>query len=115
MPATQPSIGRVLHAWPLLQLAILALPLLALVLLLVRPGLQRGARALDLAALTTSTMLATFTITVLGDGLADAAKQGHLVVNAALAFLIVAAFAAWPTRSASHSFPVGPAKAGIQR
>jgi len=115
MPATQPSIGRVLHAWPLLQLAILALPLLALVLLLVRPGLRRGARALDLAALTTSTMLATFAITVLGDGLADAAKQGHLVVNAALAFLIVAVFAAWPTRSASHSFPVGPAKAGIQR
>jgi hypothetical protein len=101
MPATQPSIGRVLHAWPLLQLAILGLPLLALVVLLVRPGLRHGARALDFAALTATTMLATFAITVLGDGLADAAKQGHLVVNAALAFFFVAAFAAWPTRSHS--------------
>ena len=35
--------------------------------------------------------------------------------NNVLDVLIVAVFAAWPTRSASHSFPVGPAKAGIQR
>ena len=75
------------------------MPFFVLVALLVRPGLRRSARALDLAALTAATMLATFAITVLGDGLADAAKQGHLVVNAALAFLIAAVFAASPPRS----------------
>jgi len=98
MPTTQPSLGRPLHAWPLLQLTILALPLLGLIILFVRPGLRRGSRALDFATLTVSTMLATFAITVLGDGLADAAKQGHLVVNAALAFLIVGAITTWPAR-----------------
>ena len=85
-----PSIGHTLHAQPLLQLALLALPLLALVALLVRPGLRAGSHALDYTALTAVAMLATFAITVLGDGLADAAKQGHLVINAALAWLIVA-------------------------
>ncbi|HEY0232605.1 MAG TPA: hypothetical protein VGC55_15260 [Dokdonella sp.] len=99
MPAAQPSLGRLLHAWPLLQLTMLALPLLGLVVLLVRPGLRRAARALDFAALTVTTMLATFAITILGDGLADAAKQGHLVVNAALAFLIVAVITAGRSRA----------------
>lgn len=86
---SQPSLGRVLHAHPLLQLALLALPPFALLVLLRRPGLRRGSRALDYAALSVATMLATLAITVLGDGLADVAKQGHLVVNAALAFAIV--------------------------
>ncbi|GAA0711039.1 hypothetical protein [Dokdonella soli] len=90
MPSSVPSLGRLLHANPLVQLAILVLPLLAMLALLLRPGLRAGSRALDYAALTVATMLATFVITVLGDGLADAAKQGHLVVNAALAWLVVA-------------------------
>jgi uncharacterized integral membrane protein len=90
MPPVQPSLGRVLHAWPWLQLAILAAPLLALMVLLVRPGLRAGSRALEYAALTAVVMTATFAITILGDGLADAAKQGHLVVNAALAWLVAA-------------------------
>ena len=64
--------------------------MLALLALLIRPGLRRGSRALDYAAFTAATMLATFVVTVLGDGLADVAKQGHLVVNAALAWAIVA-------------------------
>jgi hypothetical protein len=57
--------------------------------LLVRPGLRRGARALDFTALVAVTMLGTLTVTILGDGLADTAKQGHLVVNAALAWVFV--------------------------
>lgn len=84
-----PTVGRWLHASALAQLALLALPFLALLGLLLRPGLRIGSRALDYAAMSATIMLGTFAITVLGDGLADAAKQGHLVVNAALAWLIV--------------------------
>ena len=93
MPAAQPSFGRSLHAHPCLQLAILVVPFLALFALLLRPGPHRGGRTLEHAALAAATMLATFAITVLGDGLADTAKQGHLVVNAALAWLIPAVLA----------------------
>lgn len=89
IPSSVPGIGPLLHAYPLVQLAILALPLLALLMLLWRPGLRTGSRALDYAALSVAVMGATLAITVLGDGLADTAKQGHLVVNAALAWLIV--------------------------
>jgi hypothetical protein len=85
-----PSIGRALHALPLLQLTLLALPLLALLVLLWRPGMRKGSRALDLTALVAVTMAGTFGVTILGDGLADAAKQGHLVLNVALAWLLVA-------------------------
>ena len=84
-----PSIGRLLHAWPWLQRLLLAAPLLALFVLLVRPGLRRGARALDFTVLVVVTMLGTLAVTVLGDGLADTGKQGHLVVNGALAWLCV--------------------------
>lgn len=95
MPAAQPSLGRLLHAWPALQLGVLAVPPLALLVLLPRRRARRGGRALEHAALTLAAMLATLGVTVLGDGLADVAKQGHLVVNAALAFLVVAAAAGW--------------------
>jgi len=83
------SIGRLLHAWPWLQLALLALPFVGLVALLRRPGPRRGARALDLTALAAVTMLGTLSVTILGDGLADTGKQGHLIVNAALVWLCV--------------------------
>lgn len=87
MSPPQPSLGHLLHAHPGLQLALLAIPLLALAVLLGQPGPRRGARALDFAVLVVVVMLATLAITVLGDGLADVAKQGHLVVNMALAFV----------------------------
>jgi len=85
-----PSVGRLLHAWPWLQLALLAAPFAGLFALLRRPGPRRGARALDFAALVAVTMLGTLAVTILGDGLADTGKQGHLVVNATLAWLCVA-------------------------
>ena len=85
-----PSVGRLLHAWPWLQLALLAAPFLALFALARRPGWRRGARALDLTALVAVTMLGTLAVTILGDGLADTGKQGHLVVNAALGWLCAA-------------------------
>ena len=88
MSPPQPSLGHLLHARPGLQLCVLALPMLALFALLRRWRTQRRWRLLDHAALTVATMSATLGVTVLGDGLADVAKQGHLVVNAALAFLI---------------------------
>ena len=94
IPTSMLSIGPLLHAYPIVQLSILALPLLALLLFLWRPGARRGSRGLDYAALSVTLMGATLAITVLGDGLADTAKQGHLVVNAALAWLIVGVFMA---------------------
>lgn len=104
MPTAVPTLGRILHAWPWLQLMLLALPFAALLALLIRPGLRRGSRALDYTALTAAAMAATFVVTVLGDGLADAAKQGHLVVNAALAWLIVAAMAAAYSAAARRGY-----------
>ncbi len=94
MPPSQPTFGRMLHAHPWLQWTILALPFLALFALLARPGMRKGSRALDYTAMTVMVMLGTFAITVLGDGLADTAKQGHLIVNVALAWLVVAGAAA---------------------
>jgi len=85
------SVGRPLHQWPWLQLVVLGLPFAALARLSWRPGWRMGARALDLAALLAVTMAGTLLVTILGDGLADTGKQGHLVVNAALAWLCVAA------------------------
>ncbi|HZP65250.1 MAG TPA: hypothetical protein VFB32_02995, partial [Rudaea sp.] len=59
-------------------------------LLLLPGGPHRRPLLLLYTALTVAVMLATLTITVLGDGLADTPKQGHLVLNAALAWWIAA-------------------------
>ena len=101
MQPPQASLGRILHAYPPLQWVVLALPLLGLLAFLLRPGLRRGSRALDYAALSVVAMLGTLAVTVLGDGLADVAKQGHLVVNAALAWVIASAFMLATARIAS--------------
>ena len=94
MPAAQPGIGRVLQAYPFAQLVILGLPLLTLLRLLVRREL-RG-RALEGNVLVVVTMLGTLTVAVLGDGLADVAKQGHLVVNMAFAWVFACIVTTWP-------------------
>ena len=88
------SIGTLLHRSAALQWLLLAIPFLALLVLLWRPGSRRGSRALEWSALGVTLMIATLGITVLGDGLADAAKQGHLVVNAALACVLAGGFGA---------------------
>jgi hypothetical protein len=87
LPASIPSIGRILHASVWAQYVLLALPLIALLALLVRPGLRTGSAGLDTTALVVVTMAGTLAVTLLGDGLADTAKQGHLIIDAALAWL----------------------------
>lgn len=89
IPHSMFTLGMPLHRWPALQLGLLALPLFGLVVLLARRRIGAFANATDFSALIVVGMLAIVTITVLGDGLADTAKQGHLVVNAALAWLII--------------------------
>jgi hypothetical protein len=82
------SISDLLTAAPLLRVLVLGGPLLVLILLLwPRFGRSRQ-RILVYTALTVAVMAATLSITVLGDGLADTPKQGHLVINAALAWWI---------------------------
>jgi len=80
------TFSTVLSASPWLRVLALAAPLAALPLLLLSPFGRRRPRLFACTALTAVIMLATLTITVLGDGLADTPKQGHLVVNAALAW-----------------------------
>lgn len=82
------SVGRLLQAVPIVQILLLALPLLAWIALAWRARASRGSLALDFCSLTVLTMLATFAVTILGDGLADVAKQGHLVINVALAWFV---------------------------
>lgn len=88
LPDSIPSVGGLLHASAAARFMLLALPLLSLLVLLVRPGPRTGSAALDATALVVVTMLGTLAVTLLGDGLADTAKQGHLVINAALAWLV---------------------------
>ena len=88
LPASIPGIGQLLHASEAARFMLLVLPLLALLVLLVRPGPRKGSAALDLTALVVATMAGTLAVTLLGDGLADTAKQGHLVIDAALAWLV---------------------------
>jgi len=111
LPASIPGIGRLLHASAAARFILLALPLLALLVLLVRPGPRKGSAALDSTALVVATMAATLAVTLLGDGLADTAKQGHLVINAALAWLLAGLMMRAPTirttvRTAER--PMGP-------
>lgn len=83
------TLSDILTGVPVLRAIMLAGAPLAL-LLLLPGGPHRRPLLLLYTALTVAVMLATLTITVLGDGLADTPKQGHLVLNAALAWWIAA-------------------------
>lgn len=89
LPAGFVSANGLLDRNDWLRNLLFALPLLSALVLL-----RRGNRASLLAALLATLMLATFGITLMGDGLADVAKQGHLVFNAALCWPLVALIAA---------------------
>jgi hypothetical protein len=88
LPQEFGSLSRVLSAMPAWRLPPLFGPFAACALLLWRARWRRAPRLLVFSALAAAVMVATLTITVLGDGLADVPKQGHLIPNTALAWWI---------------------------
>ena len=88
LPSDFYSFSQTLTALPLLRVALLLAPFLACAVLLFGARGRRHPRLLALTALAVTAMLASLTVTLLGDGLADTPKQGHLVLNAALAWWI---------------------------
>ncbi|MGH8122695.1 MAG: hypothetical protein ACREPT_07960 [Rudaea sp.] len=110
LPAGFFSLSTPLSALPLLRAPLFGAPFLAVALLLWRQRWRAWPRLLTVSALTVVVTLGTLTVTVLGDGLADVAKQGHLIYNAALAWwlgaLLVAArvlLARWRTRASNQT------------
>jgi len=103
------SLSRVLSAMPAWRLPPLAGPFIVCLWLMWRGRWRALPRLLLLSALACVVMLATLTITVLGDGLADVPKQGHLIPNMALAWwicILVAAVGryAQPAQPDRHAF-----------
>ena len=82
------SLSDALSALPLLRAFLFGGPFITFALLLWRRRWRAWPRLLTLTVLTVVVTLGTLTVTVLGDGLADVAKQGHLIYNAALAWWI---------------------------
>jgi len=85
LPAQFPSWNGLLDRNPWLRYLLFALPLLAAL-----RALRRDDRFALLSLLVAILMPATFGITIFGDGLADVAKQGHLIFNAALGWNVAA-------------------------
>ena len=90
LPHEFPSAGRALARYSWLRLALILLPLVAAAALLLRRRRDSAPADLLFATMIAATISATFAATVLGDGLADVAKQCHLLFNAALAWSVVA-------------------------
>lgn len=82
------TLSRPLSEYPVLRLILFGAPFIALPLLLWRHRWRRWPRLLTGTMFTTVVSLGTLTVTVLGDGLADVPKQGHLAFNMALAWFI---------------------------
>jgi hypothetical protein len=88
LPAGFFSMSDLLTSFPPVRALVLGGPPLALLLLLWPPLRRERPRLLTYTAISVAIMAATLGITVLGDGLADTPKQGHLIINAALAWWI---------------------------
>lgn len=84
LPDDVPTLARPLESAAPLRLALFALPLCAAVFTLRRSG-----RLATLSLLVATLNVATLGVIVLGDGLADVPKQGHLIFNASLGFACV--------------------------
>lgn len=102
LPAPFVTLSGVLDRTPWLRNGLYALPFIAALFALRRhratafepsEHIDAGGGFGLYALLTAALMLATFGITLAGDGLADVAKQGHLVINAALVFVVAGAVA----------------------
>ncbi len=82
LPPGQWTLDTPIRAWPAFRFLMWALPLAAGLAVLVR---RVRVDATELAVLLcATTMLATFGVALLGDGLADVVKQSHLVLDSAL-------------------------------
>jgi len=90
LPAQFFSLSRVLSALPAWRVLPLLGPFVACIWLLWRGHWRAQPGPLLFSALAGIVLLSTLTITVLGDGLADVPKQGHLIPNTALAWWICA-------------------------
>ncbi len=85
------SLSRLLGASRVLLVGMFLLPSAVLLLMLSCRRWRNYSRFLLFTALIAVTQQTTLLITVLGDGLADTAKQGGLAVNAGIAWLLVSA------------------------
>ena len=88
LPAQFFSLSDLFADQPVLRVVLFGAPFVALAVLLWRHRWRAWPRLLTVTVLTIVVTLGTLTVTVLGDGLADVPKQGHLVYNAALTWWI---------------------------